>query len=73
VRCTVQHNEWQTNPSNSGSICANQVDNWFGNWPEIETCAHLNDTTDINVFLNMKNKTDNLNPALTKGLMITII
>ncbi len=67
MRCTVQHNDWKIDPAKAGNECTNQVDNWFGTWPDIEVCAHLNDTTDINVFLGMKNKTEQLNPPLTKG------
>ncbi len=67
MRCTVQHNDWKTEPAEAGNQCANEVDNWFDAWPQIEMCAHLNDTSDINVFLDMKNKTDQLDPPLTKG------
>jgi hypothetical protein len=67
VRCTVEHSDWKTNPAIAGSYCVNQVDNWIDEWPQIEMCAHLNDTTDINIFLGMKNKTEQLNPPLSKG------
>ncbi len=73
VRCTVQHEDWKTNPSKSGSECINQVDDWFDEWPQIEMCAHLNDTTDIDIFLLMKNKTEQLDPPLSKGLLKRII
>ncbi len=73
VRCTVQHEDWKKDTASSGNICADNVDGWVDPWPQIGMCSYLNDSTDINVFLAMKNKTELLSPPLTKGLLKTII
>jgi len=67
VTCTVQRDDWKTNPAEAANVCANQVDGWVDPFPQIETCAHLNDTDDVSVFLAMRDKTLALNPPLNYG------
>lgn len=72
MTCTVQHDQWKINPAAAGSYCADKVDGWLDEWTDIEVCALMNDTTDINIFLAMKNKTEELKPPLSKGIITTI-
>jgi len=68
VNCTVQRDDWKTNPSEAANVCANEVDGWVDEFPRIETCASMNDSDDVNIFLAMRDKTLALNPPLTYGI-----
>ncbi len=68
----MNHNLWKTNPAEAGNQCADQVDGWVDPWFVIEPCSIFNDTDDINIFMEMREKTNALNPPLTSGMLLKL-
>ena len=56
IICFFSHDLWNSDPAEAGNQCANKV--WvLDPWPTLETCA----TTNIDVYLKMKEKTEQAN------------
>ena len=62
IICYFDHSSWAANPADAGNQCANKV--WFFDpWPQIEFCATQNTDDEINIYLEFRDKTQQISPT----------